>query len=96
MGTPFEAVDAATGKPLGKKVAYGEEYSSVHIPGPLRNRLTAVIAYSGAARTYANSVATRVVLIDGTRLVALMIRYGVGVQVRRTVVIVEIDEGFFE
>lgn len=51
VGAPFEAVDSATGKPLGKKVAYGEEYSSMHIPGPLRNRLTAVIAYSGAART---------------------------------------------
>lgn len=50
VGVPFEAVDAATGKPLGKKVAYGEEYSSVHIPGPLRGRLTAVIAYSTAAR----------------------------------------------
>lgn len=52
--------------------------------------------YSSAARTYADSVATRVVLIDGTRLAALMIRYGVGVQVRRTVEIVEIDGDFFE
>lgn len=51
VGLPFEAVDASTGKPLGKKVAYGEEYSSIHVPGPLRGRLTAVIAYSGAART---------------------------------------------
>ena len=39
---------------------------------------------------------TRVVLIDGDRLTSLMIRYGVGVQVRRTVQIVEVDEDFFE
>ena len=51
VGAPFEAVDASTGKPLGKKIAYGEEYSSIHVPGPLRGRMTAVIAYSGAART---------------------------------------------
>ena len=38
---------------------------------------------------------TRVVLIDGTRLAALMIRYGVGVQVKQTVHIVEVDEDFF-
>ena len=48
------------------------------------------------AREYADGVATRVVLIDGQRLAALMIRYGVGVQVRRSVQIVEVDEDFFE
>ena len=48
------------------------------------------------AREYAEGVATRVVLIDGQRLAALMIRYGVGVQVRRSVQIVEVDEDFFE
>lgn len=36
------------------------------------------------ARQYADSVATRVVLIDGERLARLMIRYGVGVQVKQT------------
>ncbi|MBF0453640.1 MAG: hypothetical protein HQL72_02345 [Magnetococcales bacterium] len=44
-GTPFEAVDS-DGKPIGKKVAYGEEYSAVHVPSPLRGYATAVIAYS--------------------------------------------------
>jgi restriction endonuclease Mrr len=34
------------------------------------------------------------ILIDGERLAALMIRYGVGVQVKRTVHIVEVDEDF--
>jgi len=52
--------------------------------------------FSSGARDYAASVATRVVLIDGAHLTSLMIRYGVGVQVRRTVQIVEVDEDFFE
>jgi restriction system protein len=37
-----------------------------------------------------------VVLIDGACLASLMIRYGVGVQTKRTVQIVEVDEDFFE
>ncbi|GAA4808849.1 restriction endonuclease [Tomitella cavernea] len=53
-------------------------------------------SYSKGAREYAGSVPTRVVLIDGRRMAALMIRYGVGVQAKRTVQIVEVDEDFFE
>lgn len=52
--------------------------------------------FSSGARQYAESIGTRVILIDGQRLASLMIRYGVGVQVKRTVHIVEIDEDFFE
>ena len=52
--------------------------------------------FSTGATAYAHSVSTRVVLIDGARLARLMIRYGVGVQIKRTVHIVEIDEDFFE
>jgi restriction system protein len=57
------------------------------------------ITTSRFARTaidYADSVATRVILIDGERLTRLMIRYGVGVQMKRRIEIVEIDEDFFE
>lgn len=53
-------------------------------------------AFSADARAYAESVPTRVILIDGERLARLMIRYGVGVQVKQTIQIVEIDEDFFE
>lgn len=52
--------------------------------------------FSRGARDYTGSVPTRVVLIDGARLAALMIRYGVGVQVKQTAHIVEVDEDFFE
>lgn len=52
--------------------------------------------FAGPAIDYAKSVAARVILIDGERLARLMIRYGVGVQVKRRIEIVEIDEDFFE
>jgi len=52
--------------------------------------------FSTGAVEYAAGVSTRVVLIDGQRLADLMIRYRVGVQVKRTLHIVEVDEDFFE
>lgn len=52
--------------------------------------------FSAEAIAYADSVPTRVVLINGERLTRLMIRYGVGVQVQQTIQIVELDEDFFE
>jgi len=52
--------------------------------------------FAKPAQDYAKSVNYSVVLIDGERLARLMIRYGVGVQTKRTVEIVEIDEDFFE
>jgi hypothetical protein len=48
-GQPFEAVDS-NGKAIGKKQAYGEEYSAIKVPTPIRNRLTSVIAYSYSGR----------------------------------------------
>lgn len=51
--------------------------------------------FSDGARVYAENVPTRIILIDGARLAGLMIRYGVGVQVRETYKVVEIDEDFF-
>ncbi|MDJ0319991.1 hypothetical protein [Pseudarthrobacter sp. PS3-L1] len=42
------------------------------------------------------AVPSRVILIDGARLVGLMIKYRVGVQVKQSYDIVELDEDFFE
>ena len=53
-------------------------------------------SFSSGAINYAGSVQSRVVLIDGALLAKLMIKYGVGVQAKRTVQIVEIDEDYFE
>lgn len=51
--------------------------------------------FSDGARQYAENVPTRIILIDGKRLTKLMIRYGVGVQVKEIYKVVEIDEDFF-
>lgn len=53
-------------------------------------------SFTKGARDYAESRSTRVILIDGPRLARLMIQYGVGVQEKQTVRIVEVDEDFFE
>lgn len=53
--------------------------------------------FSKGAIEYADrSTAARLILIDGERLSQLMIRFGVGVQVKDTFQVVEIDEDFFE
>lgn len=52
-------------------------------------------SFTPGAVQYAASVPQRIILIDGARLTDLMIRYGVGVQVRETYHVVEIDEDFF-
>jgi|SRR5690625_1936663 len=52
--------------------------------------------FSKDAEGFTDKVSARVVLIDGKRLATLMIRYGVGVQVKRTVRIVKLDEDYFE
>lgn len=54
-------------------------------------------SFSGGAIEYAERNNTmRLILIDGARLTDLMIRFGVGVQVKDTFHVVEIDEDFFE
>lgn len=40
----------SSGKFIGKRGAYGEEYSSIKVPLPLRNRTTSVIVYSATGR----------------------------------------------
>ena len=48
-GDLIEVTDA-DGHPLGKKVAYGEEYNAIHTPKPIRCRYTSIVAYSKAGR----------------------------------------------
>ena len=52
--------------------------------------------FTGDAQRYAEQVAARVVLVDGERLTRMMIRYGVGVQIKQAIQIVKVDEDFFE
>lgn len=48
-GEPFEEVNSA-GVPVGRKQAYGEEYNAIHVPIPMRGRMTSVLAYSFTGR----------------------------------------------
>lgn len=52
--------------------------------------------FSPGAITYADSIGSRIILIDGARFADLMIAYGVGVQPRDTYAVVELDEDYFE
>src|SRR5699024_338045 len=52
--------------------------------------------FSSGARAYAESVPTRVVLIDGARLPSLMIRSSVGRQTARTATDLKPDEDLLE
>ena len=53
-------------------------------------------SFTPHAVAYAASVPSRVILIDGERLASLMIKYRVGVQVKASYDVVELDEDFFE
>lgn len=55
-----------------------------------------MVKFFVSVQEYVDVVVLCVVLIDGDRLVELMICYGVGVQVKRIVVLVEVDEDYFE
>jgi restriction system protein len=52
--------------------------------------------FSSGARQFADQVAMRLVLIDGTELTRLMVRYNVGVAVRETYELKSVDDDFFE
>ena len=52
--------------------------------------------FSQEALGTAERASEKIALIDGNKLVELMIKYKVGVQVRKTYEVVEIDEDFFE
>lgn len=52
--------------------------------------------FTPAAERYAVSLPTQVRLIDGGRLVALMMKYEVGVQTKATYTTLEIDQDYFD
>jgi restriction system protein len=52
-------------------------------------------SFSKLSIEYANKVPQKIVLIDGEELTRLMVRYGVGVRVERTVEIKRIDTDYF-
>jgi restriction system protein len=52
--------------------------------------------FSADARTYADRVNARIVLIDGPELAQLMVEHNCGVRVEETFVLKQVDEDFFD
>lgn len=69
---------------------------ALHGFGASRGVFLTTSAFTKSAVAYADNVQSRVILIDGRRLVSLMIKYRVGVQVQSIYTVVEIDADFFE
>lgn len=69
---------------------------ALHGLGASRGVFITSSTFTPHARDYADQVPSRIVLIDGERLVSLMIAYRVGVRVTRSYHAVEVDEDFFE
>ena len=84
------AVDAAIGRPaiqgfVGSLVGFGAN----------KGVFVTTSSFSKHAIEYTNAIQHRVILIDGSRLAELMIEFGVGVRVSRTVEVKRIDEDYF-
>jgi restriction system protein len=69
---------------------------ALHGFGATRGVFLTTSSFTPTAIDYVKNVTSRVILIDGQRLVGLMIKYRVGVQVRQTYTSVEIDADFFD
>ncbi|WP_342154242.1 restriction endonuclease [Methylorubrum sp. SB2] len=64
--------------------------------GATRGVFITTAKFSEAAQRSGRASQKQIALIDGDKLAELMVRFGVGVQVDRTVVIKRLDEDFFE
>jgi restriction system protein len=69
---------------------------ALHGFGASRGVFITTSAFTPFAKEYAAAVPSRVILIDGERLVGLMIKYRVGVQAKQRYDVVEIDGDFFD
>lgn len=70
---------------------------ALHGRGVMRGVFITTSDYTKEAKGYANGEAKdRLILIDGVQLTTLMLTYGVGVQTKRKLELLEIDEDFFE
>lgn len=93
---------------VGVQAKRYDKASSVHRPelqafvGALHGAQTSrgvfvtTARFSSGAKDFAEGVSARLVLIDGEELTRLMVRYNVGVSVRETFDLKQIDEELFE
>lgn len=85
----------AAGNTVGRE-AIQAFVGALHGVGASRGVFITTSAFTSGVRDYVKAVPSRVILIDGARLVGMMIKYRVGVQVKQSYDIVELDEDFFE
>lgn len=69
---------------------------ALHGFGASRGVFLTTSAFTSGAIDYAKKVQSRIILIDGAKLVDLMIAYHVGVQEKQRFSAVEVDEDYFE
>lgn len=69
---------------------------ALHGFGATRGVFITTSAFTPGAISYTAGVPSRIILIDGQRLVTLMIKYLVGVQSKQTYAVVEVDDDFFD
>ncbi|MBO0854415.1 MAG: restriction endonuclease [Nocardia sp.] len=79
-----------------QRPALQEFVGALHGMGASRGVFITTSSFTNGARQYVQSVPTRIVLIDGRRLAALMIKYRVGAQKYKTFTVVEVDEDYFD
>lgn len=85
----------AAGNDVGP-AAIREFFGSLNLKKASKGLFVTTSAFSRAARETAEQLGTRIVLIDGEQLAALMIRFGVGCRVVERIEIKRLDEDFFE
>ncbi|GAB2566415.1 restriction endonuclease [Leucobacter ruminantium] len=69
---------------------------ALHGFGASRGVFLTTSAFTSGAIDYAKKVQSRIILIDGAKLVDLMVAYRVGVQEKQRFSAVEVDEDYFE
>lgn len=71
-------------------------FGALHGRGASKGVFITTSRFTPAAIDYVKNVPTQIRLIDGDRLVNLMVKYRVGVQTKRTYTTVEIDQDYFD
>jgi restriction system protein len=85
------AKDSPIGRPMIQQFA-----GALVGQGATKGVFITTSSFSSGAIEFAEQVPQRIILIDGEKLAKLMIQYGVGVRIERTVEIKRIDLDYFE
>jgi len=63
---------------------------------PVESTFITTSRFTSEAYSYANKVAARIILIDGSTLAELLVKHNIGVQDHEVYILKRIDEDFFE